>query len=270
MTSRPPGLPDYQNPPIDEVAIGVQFPPLDNFHDAHAGLYWQKVRQNYPKVENQPRIEGPIESEDSGPSKPISIQIPIGVSQNRTWLISDNDEYLIQVQNTRFVQNWRRRGTTYPHFEDIWGLFYDHYQKFKELLDSEGLPSPLVQQVEVTYINWITGLSPSRFLRSGSVTGISAYERQVEPEDQALNMRYRLDLHAEIIERLYVQCQPAIRRQEPEIKGSQFALTYKAAKVGGLTDGEVQSYAEAGRVIVVNAFTDLTTSEAHDIWGKLS
>jgi uncharacterized protein (TIGR04255 family) len=271
MTERSAGLPDYRNPPIDEMAIGVQFPPIEDFHDAHAGLYWQKVRTDYPRVENQPRLEGAIESVDSSPLQPVQIQIPFGgPSQSRTWLISQSDDYLIQIQNTRFVQNWRKRGTEYPRFEEVWALFQDHYGKFKELLSSEGLAQPAVQQVEITYINWITELPPSLFLKSGTVASIAAYDRQIEPEDQSFSLRYRLDAGGEVIERLYAQCQQGVRPQEPDVKGYAFAIIYRAAKADGLADDQIDLYSGSGRVVTVNAFTDLTTSEAHEIWGRIA
>jgi uncharacterized protein (TIGR04255 family) len=270
VSERPVGLPNYQNPPIDELAIGVQFPPIENFHDAHAGLYWPKVRMAYPRVENQPRVEGPIESRDQGLVPTFPIQFPLAApSQSRTWLISQDDEHLIQIQNTRFLQNWRRRGAQYPHFEKIWNLFQDHYEEFKRLLESERLAQPIVQQVEITYINWIADLLPSRFLKSGAGAGIIAHGRQVEPESQALSARYRIDAEDEVIERLYVQCQPAIKPQEQDSKGTALIFTYKAAKADGFSEDQIEFYAQSGRFIIVNAFTDLTTPEAHEIWGPI-
>ena len=94
MTERPPDLPDYLRPPVDEVVISVQFPPISNFYDTHAGLFWQRVRADYPKAETQPRLEGPIESADPGPLVPTSVQIAPG--QGRVWMISANDDFLIQ------------------------------------------------------------------------------------------------------------------------------------------------------------------------------
>jgi uncharacterized protein (TIGR04255 family) len=270
MSTRPADLPDYRNPPIDELAIGVQFPAIENFYDTHVMLYWEKVRNDYPKAENQLRIEGPIESGEAQPVQPLQISFPLSVpSQGRMWFISEHDDYIIQVQNTRFVQNWRKRGTEYPHFEEVWGLFESHYDDFKGVLDENGLAQPATQQVEITYINWVAGLPPSRFLKFGTETSVRAHGMTYDPEDQAFNLRYRLDSNGEVVERLYVQCQPATRPQEPDTKGAALILVYRAANPSGLTAQQVKEYANFGHTTIVNAFTDLTTPDAHKIWGKI-
>lgn len=269
MAERPPDLPDYENPPIDEVAIGVQFPPITGMYDAHVGLYWQKIRGDYPRAETQPRVESPIEAATpTPPQPPISLQFP-APTQGRTWLIAEAGDYLIQVQNTRFIQNWRRREATYEHFEEIWDLFESHYGTFKELLTNEGLAAPHVQQVELTYINWIDDLAPSKFLKPTTQSELSAYGKSLEPEDLGLNARYRLDDGTGAVERLYVQCQAAVRANDPSVSGYQFALVHRAANAAGLVDDQIRSYAYAGRAIIVNAFTDLTTPLAHEHWGRI-
>ena len=60
MTASQGDLVAYAKPPVEEVVLGVQFPPIPHFSDAHAGLYWQRVRANYPRAESQLRLEGPI------------------------------------------------------------------------------------------------------------------------------------------------------------------------------------------------------------------
>jgi uncharacterized protein (TIGR04255 family) len=273
VNNRPANLPDFRNPPVDEVAIGVQFAPISNLYDIHAAIFWQKIRSEYPRVETQPRLEGQIESESPAVLQPISVQFPSsGPQQSRTWLINKSDDYLIQIQNIRFVQNWRRRDSPYRHFEALWDLFSGHYRAFKETLHVEGIEQPFVQQVEVTYINWITDLETAQFLRSADAARIVANNRRVEPEQHFFNSRYRLDNGGPAIERLYVQCQPAIRPmgpQGPNAQGIQLALVYKAANVEGLSDDDIETYATDGRATIVNAFAELTTQQAHNVWGKI-
>ena len=78
--TRPPNLPDYRKPPIDEVAIGVQFPPIDGLTQAHFGLLWTHIRSDYPSVQSQPRIEGPIESLNESPVPSLHLQTTPRVS----------------------------------------------------------------------------------------------------------------------------------------------------------------------------------------------
>ena len=269
MNDRPLHLPDYRSPPIDEVVVGVQFPPIPNFQDVHVGLYWQKVRSNYPRAETQPRIEGPIETPGPPQANIPVIPISFAPTQARTWLISDTDDYLIQVQNTRFIQNWRRRNAEYPHFEAIHGLFEDHYQKFRELLKDEHLQEPTVQQVEVSYINWVTGLPISKFLRPGTSATIQVGGQNHEPEDQNWGARYLLSASADTVERLHVVCQAATRPVPNMETGNIFQLVYHAARAEGFTADEIRRLMPKGRDIIVSTFDELTTADAHAAWEKI-
>lgn len=266
VADRPAHLPDFSNPPIEEVAIAVQFPPIEGLFDAHIGLYWQMIRNDYPRVETHPRIDLPIESLDVPALQPVMFPIA-GPVPTRTLLINETDDFLVQVQNTKFAQNWRKRSGPYSHFETLWELFSQNLDKFNELLKKENLPAPDIQQVEITYINWITDMPLGGFLKAASYASVSAYDRTFEPAGH--NFAFRYDVNDSPIERLYVQCQPAIRTAAPDEKGSQFAFVYRAARTDGLSRDEVASYASSGREIIVQSFSDLTTEEAQSAWGKL-
>jgi uncharacterized protein (TIGR04255 family) len=260
-------IPAYRNPPIEELAIGVQYPPIPNYLDIHAGLYWQRVREQYPKVETQPRIEAPIES-PTPPSIPVQF-IPIDVRQVRTWLISPTDDHLIQIQNTRFVYNWRRRETPYPKFEPLLALFRSHFEKFCDLLAEEGIEKPRVQQIELAYINWITNMPARTFLKPAGPTEISTPGGNREPEEQSWGSRYTIgEGEQSLVRRLYVECHPAMRAIEPKEQGIQLSLVYRAARSSGLSGEEVTSSSMEGRRIAAWAFTDLTTAEAHEAWDR--
>jgi len=266
MTERPADLPDYHAPPIDEVAISVQFPPIDRFFDTHAGLFWRRVRDAYPRSESQPRLEGPIESADPGPIVPVQLQLTPG--QGRVWLISEDDDFLIQIQNTRFIQNWRRRQSQYVHFEQIRDLFWEHYREFLSFLTEENLDGPVVQQVEISYINWIPDMAMSEFLRPASVAEISVPGLDKHPDQQSWIARYSLRNDETLIQRLFVQCLPATRVSDPTVSGSQLGLIFRAARQDGIDTSKLAELIDAARIIIVTAFTDLTTGAAHQRWEK--
>jgi uncharacterized protein (TIGR04255 family) len=268
MTASQGDLTAYAKPPIDEVVLGVQFPPIPRFSDAHAGLYWQRVRANYPQVQSQPRLEGSIES--PGQPQPVRFEFPLGSPpQSRTWLIGDTDEYLIQIQNTRFIFNWRQRQKSpYPRFDALREQFVAHFEAFQALLHDEGLDQPEVQQVEVSYINWIVGMPPEVFFAPARATELVTAIGKILPEDQNLGFRYLLEETDSSIKRLYVQCQSAFRQQAPTERGYQLSLVYKAAHPSGFGNNEISMLLEEGRVVAGSAFTELTTPEAHRIWEK--
>lgn len=269
MKQRPDNLPDYHNPPIDEVVIAVQFEPIKNFADNNISEFWRLVRGDYPIAQSQPRLEGPIESLDEAPIGSI-IQIPVGISaQGRMWLISETDDFLIQVQNTRFMQNWRRRQAPYQHFELLHQMFWDNFGKFRGYLTSGNLPQPVIQQVELTYLNWIPGSSSlTEFFKPASGARIRLLGTEREPQDQSWSARYLIPNDLELVERLYVQCQPAMRTQPPYDRGAQLALVFRAARITGIDDGQVESILDLARIMIVETFTELTTESAQRTWDR--
>lgn len=270
MMGEPASIPLFRRPPVDEVAISVQFQPIDGFLDEHIRGYWQTIRSEYPIAQLQPRIEGPIESKD--PSPPVQLQLQISAmapSAGRMWLISEADDYLIQVQDTRFIQNWRRRDADYPRFESINDLFWRNYRKFRQYLASIDLPQPQVQQVEVTYIDWIPNIPMSEFLKPAGVSSIRTPTYNLQAEEQNWTARYLMRADDEFIERLYVQCLPAVRPQNPGVPGSQLAFTSRAARRGGIAEEEVADLIRTGRLNVVNAFVSLTIESAQESWERV-
>lgn len=109
------GNPKYNNPPVVETVIGVQFPELRGFHAAHFGLYWETIRDRYAKVENRPTLEP---DRERFPRQPIPLLPAIQALQrmptNRVWFTDTSDSQLIQLQSDRFLFNWRQREGGYP------------------------------------------------------------------------------------------------------------------------------------------------------------
>jgi uncharacterized protein (TIGR04255 family) len=103
LSTRPSDLPDFDRPPIDEVAIAVQFAaPLLGFTEAHAGLYWQSIKDDYPQVTVHPRIVPVIETLEEGAAPRQQIVFPtVPTVGGLTWLISANDEYVLRIQSDR-------------------------------------------------------------------------------------------------------------------------------------------------------------------------
>jgi uncharacterized protein (TIGR04255 family) len=267
-TERPASLPDYHKPPIDEVVVGVQFPAIEGLHDILIREFWRIVQDEYPILERQPRLEGSIESLAAAQQLTIQLPTPGILPQSRMWMISDADDFLIQVQNTRFIQNWRRRQDEYGHFEEVREKFWKNFNKFRDFVRGQGLSMPEVQQIEVTYLNWIPEVPMSDFLRPATSTRVHIFGADQMPEDQNLFARYLIPNDIDVVERLYVQCAPAIRPQTPDIRGTQLGLIFRAARESGLSNEEADMLIGSGRVLIVEAFTELTTPAAHELWER--
>ena len=143
---------EFKNPPVNEVVIGVYFErPLFAFRNQHIGLFWEKIRDRFTKVQQQPPLGLPI---DPGPPQIADEFFPMP----RYWFISEDDTYVIQVDKGAFIFNWRQRGSNpYPGFENtIKPLFDRYYYLFDEFARRElDIPTISIGSCELSYLNRI-------------------------------------------------------------------------------------------------------------------
>lgn len=140
------GLPDYRNPPLVEVAIGCSFAPLDAFKLPHVGEYWALIKGEYPECEQMPPIGEPHRISDNWPSP-----FP------RIWFVGQDESQLIQLQNGRFICNWRKRTeeADYPRYPALIEKFWDTFSGFRDFVKGEELGRVNIQECELTYTNHI-------------------------------------------------------------------------------------------------------------------
>ena len=148
-------LPKFGDPPIVESVLGVDFTPLEGWGVPHYGLFWETVRQEFPKWDVKPPLTTVIERFGEAESA-SRVTLGTGPPDFRCWYTDQEDRSLIQIQNGRFIHNWRKvhPGDEYPHYEQhIRPLFERNWDNFRKFLDRNGLKQPCVKQCEVTYFN---------------------------------------------------------------------------------------------------------------------
>ena len=59
-------LPDFERPPIIEALLGVEFAPLKGWSIPHYGMFWERIRSDYPKQAVQPPMATVLERQKSG------------------------------------------------------------------------------------------------------------------------------------------------------------------------------------------------------------
>lgn len=91
------------HPPIDEVVCGVIFEAIEHLTPALHGLYWSTREDVYPRHEIYPAVEDE------------SQQLYLGTPPLRTWLLTEDDTRVVQVQRDRMYVNWRRRKEEEPY-----------------------------------------------------------------------------------------------------------------------------------------------------------
>jgi uncharacterized protein (TIGR04255 family) len=264
-------LPDFDEPPVVETALGVEFAPLEKWAIPHFGLFWHEIRSEYPRFEVQPPLVSQIEKFGKEARQPQIVKFEI-LSQPpvRCWFIDKSERRLLQVQNDRFIHNWRKVGSaeTYPHYETIRPIFEREWSRFCRFLESNDLGTPEVRQCEITYVNHLErGKGWQTFADLADV--ISCWSQM--PTDASLAAREAIDLTARYLMpnnqgRLYIQLQSVIRHADAK-EILQLTLTARARPAtSDITD--VLTCLDLGREWVVQSFVDFTTTKMHELWKR--
>ena len=210
---RPP-LPDFETPPVTEVALSMQFEELTDFRAIHLGLLWQTLGQSrFPKFEEQPPVQP--STERIGATKVVELpkvellEIP---PMPRYLFVSEDGTEVVQVQPDRFTVNWRKRSESdiYPRFERLLDLFQEQVALFEEFLSKHDLGRILVNQAEVTYVNRIRQTTEPRKLdRIFAVfSGAFTDDFLQEAEESYSYFRFPIDHEDRRIGSLYVDVRP--------------------------------------------------------------
>lgn len=264
-------LPDFEDPPVVETVLGVEFAPLEKWGIPHFGLFWSEIRSEYPRFEVQPPLDSQIEKFSKEVGQPRMVRFEV-LSQPpvRCWFIDQSGRRILQVQNDRFVHNWRKVGTaeTYPHYENIRPIFEPEWERFCRFLESNEVGTPAVRQCEVTYVNHLDqGQGWQTFADLGSVipclSGNPTGRFLPVPEDVGLKVRYLMPSDQG---RLHIQLQPAIRHADAK---EILHLTLTARGRPASSDlADVLNWFDLGREWVVRGFADFTSAKMHDLWRR--
>lgn len=263
-------LPDYERPPVVETYLGVQFAPLAQFSIPHFGLYWTKIRENYPDFQVQPTLGSVIERFEAGQfvQPKLGVEV-VRVPDARCWFIEKSGAMLTQVQRDRFIHNWRKLKPedAYVHYDRIKPKFSEEWKNFCAFLDEMGVGKPEVNQCEMTYVNhielgqgWRSYGELNKVIASWS--GTSSGKFLPVPESVSISARYIL---ADKKGRLHIEMQPAITRDAKEIL--QLNLTARGKPESSNLESILEWF-DLGHEWIVRGFTDFTAKEMHNFWGR--
>lgn len=150
-------LPSFRKPPVVETALSVQFQALRSMSNAHLGLFWNRVRSMYPKLQDADPVEPQIERFGSAIPRQLFPQLRIAASHPaaRLRMSSDDGHLMLQLQNGRLVFNWRRLDgeNNYPRWTQVLPRFEEALEKLNAFVEHEGLGLLKPTQWEVTYVN---------------------------------------------------------------------------------------------------------------------
>ncbi|MGD0161434.1 MAG: TIGR04255 family protein [Candidatus Sulfotelmatobacter sp.] len=258
-------LPDFENPPAVETLMGVHFAPIEKWQGPYFGLFWSRIKKDYPRVEIQPPIVTALTPEMALAQFQSRFELPM-----RCWFFNQDETRLIQVQNNMFLHNWRKveRTGKYLHYDELRPLFESEWEGFRGFLEGEGLGAPVVQLCEVTYVNhidrgngWETFGELSEVLPNWSPKTSGNY--LPSPEFVGVNASYALK---GVEGRLQITAQPAVRQTDAK-ETIQLTVTARC-KPSSSSNEQIYRCLSEARERVVLGFTDFTSPKMHKIWGR--
>jgi uncharacterized protein (TIGR04255 family) len=272
MTARPTQLPEFEDPPVSEVALSVLFSPLVNWRAVHAGVYWSRISGQYPHTETHPPLPMQIEQFDPNFVQRPAIQFElVNPDVSRFWFVGAPPTKLIQLQRDRFVINWRKvKGDEiYPRYlGEMRPRFDREWKDFEAFATQQNIGTIDVQQCELTYINdFLQGQGWNTFSDSLSLfapwwTGGTDGFLPL-PETLGLSGSFRLSgdrgrLHFNAMH---------VRRQIDNRESIRLELVARGRPVSGAHD-DVLAWMDLGHEWIVRGFADLTSKQAHALWKR--
>jgi len=267
-------LPEFENPPVTEVVLAVQFEPLRAFEPVHFGLLWARFRNRYPKTEQHPPLDPVLEHFQRSTRYQPRIELLTAPPIPRCWFLNDGGTELIQIQNDRFIHNWRKVGDrdTYPRYEHIRDQFQQELGEFQNFIKAENLGQIKANQCEVTYLNRIgTDSIWSTHTDAHQIVTVLANEYSDDfldhPENTRFSTQYVLKNNdGSPVGRLHVSMTPTYM---PDTEEPSFSLSLTARRfpIDGSIDGIIRTL-DFGRNHIVRGFTSITTPQMHAVWRR--
>lgn len=266
--TRPDHLPDFAEPPLNEVVLGVQFSPPKGYQQVHAGEVWKLFKAAYPIVQEHQPLEPAFETFGLPHHAQIGgrLSFVTGAMHDRFWFLRNDGDELIQFQQDRLLHNWRKVGdqtNEYPRFERMAERFATELRQLEAYLANLSLQALVINQCEVTYLNHIeVAASPinlSAWFRGVSLAGVPADD---------VNIRFRevlLSDGQQPVGRLTYEITTGIKPDGKRI--IVLNLTARGAPGGADIDSALRFIA-MGRQLIVSRFAEITTEDAHKAWGR--
>lgn len=256
-------LPKFEQPPVMETVLGVAFKPMISWQTPHFGLYWNRIRSQYKFAEVQPPL--PVENEAFGDARK-EITLKLGRPDDRCWFIEDKGKWLLQIQNSRFISNWRRKPIDkYPNFKSFLERFNREWTRFNDFLHNEGLETPELKQAEVSYVNHIDVESDFSNLPSIFPSWNGFKKKGFLPFPEAIGFN-AVFVIPENKGRLYITAQPVLRHHDLK-SVLQLTLTAKTI-IDSNSNKDVIDALKLGHEWVVSGFADFTSEKMHLVWQR--
>lgn len=258
--------PDFALPPVVEMALGIQFRPLFAVRGITLAPLRERWRDEYPGIEEQPPLAPGIEG---GLAPGLGLAIGFGPAPSvRHWFVSDDGSNLIQVQNDRFIVNWRQGNSAaeYPRYDRMREVFERRVGEFAAFLEEQQMGTLDVVQAEANYINGLP-VEPGeegllgRLLRSwGGTPG----HHLGDPEQARIALSFAIPDVGHPPVRMHVAVEPA---QRPDGTPVLFMSLTARGTPAGSSISETLKFLDEVHDHLTQSFIELTPETMHSTWG---
>jgi hypothetical protein len=115
--------------------------------------------RGFPRCDDAPPLAVVVEGQGAPePEMDIHIQQVDLPPLRRAWLINEQGTNLIQIQEDRFLFNWKKGSGNAPYvgYPKVVSGFHEQWNRYKAFLRAE-LSEPVPTQLEMTYWNFLAG-----------------------------------------------------------------------------------------------------------------
>ncbi len=269
MTDR---LPKYDSPPVVETVLSVQYAPLQHFSSAHAGWFWKNyLDKEWSTVQVVPRLDDQFErfGDEMIWRRSAGLRIAMQPEPDRSQIVRADNERMIQIQDTRFIYNWKKQKGDYPSYDKLLPEFQQAFSSFKRFADDAGNRPLELNQWEVTYVNllpkgglWQTINDLQKIFPALSKPMTTT--DNLFPED--FRGEWRLTI-GNNLGRLYI----TINRGKVGSEKNEEVILLQFTARGPLNDENETSFQsgfDLGHQSIVLSFTDMTSEVAHKFWKR--
>ncbi|CZT36111.1 TIGR04255 family protein [Rhizobium sp. 9140] len=263
-------LPEFDNPPLNEMIVGVQFNPAETYSQIRAGEVWSLFKKRYPLHEEHPPLLPQFETFGLPAPPQFGFNMVNGGQHDRFWFLTPDRRELIQFQEDRLLHNWRQVDgaptVKYPRFENILDKFSEEATELSRYFSSIGSRPITFNQAEITYTNHIVLNNSDIGSTHVDYLNVLNLERVVDPDDIVFIMRRVLSNGENPFARLIVEAKTAVHNQTFQ-RMVVLSLTVR----GNPPDGSLEDvlwFLKLGHEVIVEEFTAITTDYAHEVWGR--
>lgn len=181
---RPKDLPDFENPPLNEVAFGIQFERPKHYHELFASEIWRRLfdSSKVPAIveKSPPSFETFGSKFKDTRRNEIKFEHLRPPFENRYAFETDDGASVTYFQPDKVVKIWKKKdGNTYPRYEAIRDDFVAVVEGLRKLLSEFEVGDIVPTQCELVYANFVKTDSLPEAL---SLFGVNTFEDGIEIE----------------------------------------------------------------------------------------